>query len=129
MKILMHAGIVLLLAMPIFAASQFQGPDPWNQDSSNFKALVHEVPIDTQNIRAKSENRAPEIIKKMERFTENGDLVEILPKRTIDETGKQRTIYPVQPGWIVRWKISCPADGTWSMKYSYAWNKIGRAHV
>lgn len=127
MKSVFQVVLLLGLSAPVFSAApevDFDGKNKTNLNSVNILAEMLPGPV-TIPATPKS---PPEMVRKMERLTETGEFVEIVPETKMNEAGKKVSIYKVRPNWAVRWQVSCPGDGNWSKKITYAWDTTAGGH-
>lgn len=127
MKTTLKAVLIFGFAMPAFSAApevDFDGKSPLIKNTASF---LQETPADSMTPQVKPDANTPELVRKMERLGENGKFIEILPETVFDNTGK-KVSYTTRPNWLIRWRVSCPGNGSWSMRISYAWNTAAAGH-
>ena|GEM_PF-2930851 len=118
------------LAGPVLAATpiaDFYGNGGVVKDAVTF---LHENPQYSPTMPRWDAVKQPEPVAVLEAMNERGEVVVIQPVGTSEDSGKKRTQYIVQPNWLIRWKLTCAGNGTWSRKVNYSWepDKGGHAH-
>lgn len=122
--------IVLLLGLvaPAFSAApdvDFDGRAGHTKDAPSFQ---QSTPWSGLSPALKPDSNVPALVRKLERLGENGEFIEILPETVVDSTGKKIKAYTTRPNWLVRWRVYCPGNGSWSMRVTYAWNATDGGH-
>ena len=129
MKSVFQVVLFLGLVTPSFSAVpvvDFDGRNKANENPVNF---FNETSMSPQIPLANPKTSPPEMVRKGERLTENGEFVEIIPEVKLNEAGEKVSSYNIQPNWVVRWQVSCPGNGTWYKKITYAWDPAAGGHA
>lgn len=128
MKAIFQAILLLGLVIPVFSAVSEVDFDGRNKADRNPVNFLDEATAAPKIVLVSAESSLPEMVRVMERLTETGEFVEIAPEIKLNEAGEKVTTYTVQPGWAVRWRISCPGNGSWSKKIIYAGDTAAGGH-
>jgi hypothetical protein len=128
MKSVLQVVLLIGLAAPAFGAApeiDFDGRGKANKSPSSF---LNETAAVSKITPVSEKSNLPEVVRIMERLNENGEFVEIVPEIKLNEAGRKVATYTIQPSWAVRWGISCPGDGNWSKRITYAWDAAAGGH-
>ncbi len=128
MKPVLQAVVLLGLATPTFSAAPEIDFDGRNKTSENTLSFLNEMPAAPVIPLANPATKPPEMVRIMERLNENGEFVEVIPEIKVNEAGKKVSTYTIQPNWWVRWKVSCPGNGSWSKRITYSWDAAAGGH-
>lgn len=127
MKPVFKAVLFLGLAMPSLSGATEIDFDGKNKINANPINVLNEVPSGPIAMPA-TPKPPPEMIRVMERLTETGEFVEVVPETIVNEAGKKVDTYTIQPNWAVRWKVSCPGEGNWGKRITYSWDTAAGVH-